>query len=102
MIKCIILIILACIAIRVLVFLILLFVTKYRIDSLLDEIVDSLPDERSVKNFIIELNKVDCVFYEDEVFDNFVRVFSDVNPNNWISPYFLAVIENRLPNKKDT
>ena len=101
MIKLILLICISCLMLRTIAFIVFLIIAKYRIESLLDKIIDSLPDERSVKDFMIELNKVDCIFYEDSIFDNYIRFFSEINPKSWISPQFISLIENRLSNNCD-
>lgn len=97
--KIILLIILACLAVRAVAFLIFMLIIKYKVDSSLTKIIDNTFDERELKDFLIELNKVDCILYDDVIFSNFIRVFSTVEPESWINPKLISLIEDRLPDK---
>lgn len=97
--KVVLLIILVCLAVRAIAFLAFIFIIKYRVDSSLTKIIDNIFDEREIKDFLIELNKIDCILYEDVIFSNFIRVFSTVEPESWINPKLISLIEERLPDK---
>lgn len=75
---------LAIYSVRAVTVLICLVMCSKRLNNRIDEICESLPDERSIKDLEIEINKIDWYLDNERVASDFLHLFRTIDTRKWI------------------
>ena len=69
-----------------------LVLTSKRLNKRIDLICDSLPDERSVRDLEIEINKLDWYLDNERVASDFAHPFRTIDTEKWINPNLISLL----------
>lgn len=72
--------------------LICLVMCSRRLNNRIDKICESLPDERSVKDLEIEINKIDWYLDNERVVSDFLHPFRTIDTQKWINPNLISLL----------
>lgn len=78
--------------VRAVAMIICLVVSSRRLNNRIDRICESLPDERSVKDFEIEINKIDWYLDNERVVSDFLHPFRTIDTQKWINPNLISLL----------
>ena len=91
--KLIILSILLLYAVKAIVIIVIVTLAYIRLNNVVNEIYAAKSDERLKRNFIIELNKMDCSLDEDLLFRDFLNPIKGLDSSRWLAPETLEFLE---------
>lgn len=66
--------------------------TSRRLNKRIDLICDSLPDERSIKDLEIEINRLDWYLDNERVVSDFLHPFRSIDAEKWINPNLISLL----------
>lgn len=78
--------------VRAVAMIICLVVSSRRLNNRIDRICESLPDERSVKDLEIEINKIDWYLDNERVASDFLHLFRTIDTQKWINPNLISLL----------
>ena len=78
--------------VRAVAMIICLVVSSRRLNNRIDRICESLPDERSVKDLEIEINKIDWYLDNERVVSDFLHPFRTIDAQKWINPNLISLL----------
>lgn len=78
--------------VRAVAMIICLVVSSRRLNNRIDRICESLPDERSVKDLEIEINKIDWHLDNERVASDFLHLFRTIDTQKWINPNLISLL----------
>lgn len=78
--------------VRAVAMIICLVVSSRRLNNRIDRICESLPDERSVKDLEIEINKIDWYLDNERVVSDFLHPFRTIDMQKWINPNLISLL----------
>lgn len=78
--------------VRAVAMIICLVVSSRRLNNRIDRICESLPDERSVKDLEIEINKIDWYLDNERVASDFLHLFRTIDTQKWINPNLILLL----------
>lgn len=78
--------------VRAVAMIICLVVSSRRLNNRIDEICESLPDERSIKDLEIEINKIDWYLDNERVASDFLHLFRAIDTQKWINPNLISLL----------
>lgn len=78
--------------VRAVATIICLVVSSRRLNNRIDRICESLPDERSVKDLEIEINKIDWYLDNERVASDFLHLFRTIDTQKWINPNLISLL----------
>ena len=83
---------LAIYVVRATTVLICLGMCSKRLNNRIDEICESLPDDRSVKDLEIEIDKIDWYLDNKRVASDFLHLFKIIDTQKWINPNLISLL----------
>lgn len=78
--------------VRAVAMIICLVVSSRRLNNRIDRICESLPDERSVKDLEIEINKIDWYLDNERVVSDFLHPSRTIDTQKWINPNLISLL----------
>lgn len=78
--------------VRAVAMIICLVVSSRRLNNRIDKICESLPDERSIKDLEIEINKIDWYLDNERVVSDFLHLFRTIDTQKWINPNLISLL----------
>ena len=78
--------------VRAVAMIICLVVSSRRLNNRIDRICESLPDERSVKDLEIEINKIDWYLDNERVVSDFLHPFRTIDTQKWFNPDLISLL----------
>ena len=78
--------------VRAVTVLICLVMCSRRLNNRIDKICESLPDERSIKDLEIEINKIDWYLDNERVVRDFLHPFRTIDTQKWINPNLISLL----------
>ena len=78
--------------VRAVTVLICLVMCSRRLNNRIDKICEYLPDERSIKDLEIEINKIDWYLDNERVVSDFLHLFRTIDTQKWINPNLISLL----------